>query len=80
VARRPWIWTPEMNDIVREAYAKRTRLADVAKTLGVTHAAVIGRATRLGLNKPAPIALAEVAQQQWRKEQFIANNKGRKRQ
>lgn len=63
-------WTPEMDDVVRAAYATRTRLALVAEELGVTRKAVIGRARRLGLCQPVEKVMLELAQLPWRKAQF----------
>lgn len=63
-------WSEHHDAIVREAYDKRIRLAEVAERLGVTRSAIIGRARRLGLCKPCSIAYLEVAQQDWRKKQL----------
>lgn len=66
----PRKWTIEMDDVVREAYASRTRLAEVAEKLGVTRHAVIGRARVLGLCKPVDTVLLELAQIPWRIDQI----------
>jgi hypothetical protein len=63
-------WSEEHDAIVREAYDQRIRLADVAEKIGVSRNAVIGRARRIGLCKPGEVALLEVAQKDWRKEQL----------
>jgi hypothetical protein len=63
-------WTLEMDDAVREAYATRTRLAEVAERLGVTRLAVIGRARVLGLCQPVDKVLLELAQIPWRIQQI----------
>jgi hypothetical protein len=63
-------WQEHHDAMVREAYDKRIRLAEVAEKIGVSRNAVIGRARRLGLSKPCSIAYLEVAQQDWRREQM----------
>ncbi len=62
-------WSEHHDAAIREAYSRRTRLADVAEKIGVSRSALIGRARRLGLCKPREVALLEVAQQPWRREQ-----------
>lgn len=70
-------WTPEMDEIVTEAYRNRTRLAVIADQLGVTRNAITSRAFKLGLSKPIHLAAWEVSQQPWRINQF--KNSGRKK-
>lgn len=63
-------WQEHHDAMIREAYDKRIRLAEVAQKIGVSRSALIGRARRMGLCKPCSIAYLEVAQQDWRKEQL----------
>jgi hypothetical protein len=64
------VWTDDMDDVVREAYRDRTRLAEVAQRLGVSRNAVIGRARRLGLNRPVAAVTLEIASIPWRAKQL----------
>jgi hypothetical protein len=47
------IFSPEMDAAIRAGYSSCTRVAAIAKQLGLTRNAVIGRARRLGLSMPA---------------------------
>lgn len=51
-------WSPDDDAAVRDGWSRGLTTAAIAREIGVSKNAIIGRAHRLGLSRPSPIKLA----------------------